>query len=146
MSLLTAIDVLGVQRFIFLSNRLRDVVTGSYLVHWSTSSEGALKKLVNTKHVLLAGGGNAIVEFDSIDKARTFTARYTRLLHDEAPGLEVAVVHKEFESGSLDRALQEIQTELARAKTERSPSVPLSGLSVTASCRQTGLPTTSAAP
>lgn len=140
MPVLTAIDVLGVQRFIFLSNRLRDVVTGSYLVHWSTSSEGALTKLVDTKHVLLAGGGNAIIEFDSIDKARAFTARYTRLLHDEAPGLEVAVVHKEFESGSLARALQEIQIELARAKTERSPSVPLLGLSVTASCRETGLP------
>lgn len=139
MPVLTAIDVLGVQRFVFSSNRLRDVVTGSYLVHWSTSEEGALEELSST-NILLAGGGNAIVEFDSMEGARFFTARYTRLLHDEAPGLEVVVVHKEFKVGRLAQALQEIQIELARAKTERFPSTPLLGLSVTASCGETGLP------
>ncbi|MCX9080546.1 MAG: hypothetical protein OIN84_21475, partial [Candidatus Methanoperedens sp.] len=75
MPVLTAIDVLGVQRFIFSSNRLKDVVTGSYWVHWSTSREGALKDLVSREKILLAGGGNAIIEYDSIEKAREFAAR-----------------------------------------------------------------------
>lgn len=140
MPVLTAIDVLGVQRFVFLSNRLRDVVTGSYLVHWSTSAEGALKGLVPTDKILLAGGGNAIVETGSMQDARSLAARYIRRLHDEAPGLEVAVVHKEYDDGSLARTLLDIQIELARTKTERFPSAPLLGLSVTASCRETGLP------
>jgi hypothetical protein len=140
MPVLTAIDVLGVQRFVFLSNRLRDVVTGSYLVHWCTSAEGALRGLIPTDKILLAGGGNAIVETRSMEEARSFAARYIRLLHDEAPGLEVALVHKEYDDGSLARTLLDIQIELARTKTERFPSAPLLGLSVAASCKETGLP------
>lgn len=147
MPVLTAIDVLGVQRFVFSSNRLRDVVTGSFLVHWSTSLAGALSKLAEERDIVFASGGNVVIRFDSPEKAHDFTARYhdftaryTRLLYDEAPGLEVAVVHKEFQSGGLARALREIQIELARAKTERTPSVPLLGLSVNASCRETALP------
>ena len=157
MPVLTAIDVLGVQRFIFSSNRLRDVVTGSFLVHWSTSRDrechnldsnihgkqkGALSNLVSQEDILFAGGGNAIIEFSSIEEAQGFAARYSRLLHDQAPGLEVVVGHKEFDSGGLARALREIQIELARTKTERLPPVPPLGLSVTASCRETGLPAT----
>ncbi|NLI82931.1 MAG: hypothetical protein GX443_14755 [Deltaproteobacteria bacterium] len=141
MPVLTAIDVLGVQRFIFSSNRLRDVVTGSHLVHWSTSLDGALGKLAERGDIIFAGGGNAVIQFDTLGKAHDFTARYTRLLYDEAPGLEVAVVHKEFQSGKLARALREVQIEMARRKTERTPSVPLLGLSVTASCQETALPT-----
>ncbi len=142
MPVLTAIDVLGVQRFVFLSNRLRDVVTGSYLVHWSTAADGALSGLVAQGKILLAGGGNAIVQSDSIANARSFASRYARLLHDEAPGLDVVIVHKEYPAGDLAQSLQDIQIELARTKTERVPSVPLRGLSVTASCRETGLPAT----
>ncbi len=142
MPVLTAIDVLGVQRFVFLSNRLRDVVTGSYLVHWSTASDGALRGLVTQDKILLAGGGNAIVQSDSIAHARSFASCYTRLLHDKAPGLDVVIVHKEYSAGDLAQSLQDIQIELARTKTERVPSVPLRGLSVTASCRETGFPAT----
>lgn len=145
MAVLTGIDVLGVQRYIFSSNRIRDVVTGSYIVHWSTSLDGAIaemvdKRLVAEKDVLLAGGGNAYIEFPSIEKARAFTAQYTRTLHDHAFGLEVVVVHEPFEEGCLALALQKIQITLACAKTARVPSVPLSGISVTASCMETGQP------
>lgn len=144
MPVLTGIDVLGVQRFVFSSNRLRDVVAGSYLVHWSTSSEnGALTGLAPKEYILLAAGGNAFIEFCSIDEARYFAARYTRRLHNEVPGLEVVLVHEEFIPGKLARALQNIQIKLAKAKTERIPSVPLLGHSVTASCVETGMPATS---
>lgn len=145
MAVLTGIDVLGVQRYIFTSNRIRDVVAGSYIVHWSTSLKGAIaemeaRKFVSKKDVLLAGGGNAYIEFPSIDKAKTFAAHYTRLLHDRASGLDVVVVHEPFEVGGLAMALKNIQISLACAKTERFPSVPLSGISVTASCMETGQP------
>ena len=142
MPVLTAIDVLGVQRFIFSSNRLRDAVAGSYLVHWSTSRDGALEGLVPKEKILLAGGGNAIVEFDSAEKARKFAAYYSRSLYDNAYGLEAAIAHQSFEPGGLAQALQNIQTELARQKVERVPAAPLLGLSVTASCQETGQPAT----
>jgi len=144
MPVLTAIDVLRVQRFVFSTNRVRDMVTGSFLVHWSTSREGALNSSKShvPMNILLAGGGNAIVEFDSLDQARSFTAHYTHRLHEHAPGLEVLVVHRPFGKGHLAQTLQQIQIDLAREKTERLPSAPLLGLSVTASCVETGLPAT----
>ena len=140
MPVLTGIDVLGVQRFVFSSNRLRDVVSGSFLVHWCTSTDGALLDLVSKEKILLAAGGNAIIEFDSLDEAKSFAALYSRLLYEEAPGLEVALYHKPYNPGGLAWALQEIQIDLARSKMARSPSVPQLGLSITASCIETGLP------
>lgn len=139
MPVLTAIDTLGVQRFIFSSNRLRDVVAGSWLVHWSTDKNGALKEL-EKEQILLAAGGNAILRFRSLNDARDFTARYSRKLYDEAPGLEVAIAHREYDEGSLAETLLEIQKYLARSKNARKPDARLLGISVTASCQETGLP------
>jgi len=142
MPVLTGIDVLGVQRFVFASNRLKDVVTGSFLVHWSTAPDGPLSCSGSTGSILFAGGGNAIVEFNTNEEAKVFAAHYIRLLYDEVPGLEVVLEHEIFEHGNLAVALQNLQIKLARAKTQRFPSVPLSGLSVTATCMETGQPAT----
>jgi len=142
MPVLTGIDVLGVQRFVFASNRLKDVVTGSFLVHWCTAPDGPLTCSGSTGNTLFAGGGNAIVEFHTIDEAKSFAARYTRLLYDHVPGLEIVMTHKPFNDGCLAQAILDLQTDLALMKTERIPSVPLSGISITASCVATGLPAT----
>lgn len=142
MPVLTGIDVLGVQRFVFASNRLRDMVTGSFLVHWSTSCKGGLSGLVAENNILLADGGNAIVEFASLDEAKAFAGAYTRLLYDQVPGLDVVLVHETFENGNLAVALQNVHLKMACAKADRLPSVPLLGLSVTASCMETGFPAT----
>ena len=140
MPVLTAVDVLGIQRFVFLSNRLKDVIAGSWMVHWSTDINGALNGLVEKEQVLVAGGGNLAIEFDSMEKARSFASYYTRRLHDEAPGLQVVIVHRPFEPGNLARTLKLIQIDLAKAKNEYAPSAPLLGISVTASCSESGLP------
>jgi len=140
MPFLTAIDVVGIQRFVFASNRLKDVVSGSWLVHWSTAIDEVLKDLVDKDRVLLAAGGNVIVEFDTLNEARSFACRYTRDLHDKAPGLDVALIHRGYEKGKLSDALLKIQADLARLKMEPKVSSPLLGLSVTAACRETGLP------
>jgi len=153
MPVLTGIDVLGVQRFVFSSNRLKDVVAGSYLVEWSTSREGALLELLHKgwiekdEDILLASGANAFIVFTDKVKARTFAAEYTRLLYDKAPGVEVIIVHEEISKEGLAAALQKIQKNiLPRKKTERIPSVPLAGVSVTATCMETGFPAVDFAP
>ncbi len=140
MPVLTGIDVLGVQRYVFASNRLRDAVAASWIVHWATATDGALND--SGGEVLLASGGNAIIRFGDDARARDFAARYTRRLYEEAPGLEVVVVHRIHAAGALAAALGRLQVDLARAKLDRVPSVPQLGLSVTATCRITGLPAT----
>jgi len=144
MPVLTGIDVLGVQRYVFASNRLRDAVAASWLVHWATSVEGTLSTCAG--QVLLAGGGNAIVRFSDEAQARDFLTSYTRQLYNEAPGLEVIAVMRKYEDGSVAAALRHLQVDLARAKLERVPSVPQLGISVTEPCRITGLPATGVDP
>jgi hypothetical protein len=141
MPVLTGIDVLGIQRYIFASNRLRDSVGASWLVHWATGRSGALAAAPRFGgHVLLGSGGNALVRFEGREGALDFAAHYSRQLYDKAPGLEVVVEHLDYEPGGLAFALQRLQIVLARAKLERVPSTPQLGISVTAPCRVTGLP------
>lgn len=138
MPVLTAIDVLGVQRYVFASSRLRDVISASWLVHWATARDGALCGV--DAEVLLAAGGNAILETPDVQLARAFAGAYSRRLLDQAPGLDVVMVQHPFEVGGLARALALLQQEVARAKLGRVPSTEQLGLGVTASCRITGLP------
>jgi hypothetical protein len=140
MPVLTGIDVLGVQRYVFASNRLRDAVAASWLVHWATGADGALHE--SGGDVLLASGGNAILCFPDRGRAHEFVTRYTRRVYDDAPGLEVVVAHEPFHNGGLATALGRLQVKLANSKLERTPATPLLGLSVTAGCDITGLPAT----
>jgi len=142
MPVLTGIDILGIQDYVFASNRLRDVISASWLVHWATAKDGALAQagLEEGAEVVLASGGNAILSFQDQTRARDFVTRYSRLLYDKAPGLEVAVVHHCFEPGGLADAMHKLQLDLSVAKLERMPSVPQLGISVTAACQITGLP------
>ncbi len=143
MPVVTGVDVLGIQRYVFGSNRLRDVLAASWMVDHVTAAE-TLKRWENHQpaQVLLAAGGNAIMEFPSIAAGRAWTALYTRWLQETAPGLEVVVAHRPYEAGHLAWALKALQIDLAVAKTERVPGVPQLGLSVTAPCHITGLPAT----
>ncbi len=138
MSVLTAVDVLKVQEYVFSSNRLRDVVSASWNVHWATTKDGALRNYQG--QVLCAAGGNAVLEFADMPEARSFAARYTSALLEETPGLEVIIKHRFFRKGELAAALLALQKDLALAKLERVPSVKQLGLSVTASCSITGSP------
>lgn len=142
MAVVTGIDLLGIQRYVFASNRLRDVLAASWMVDHVVKREpdSLLQWGMTGDRVLLAAGGNAIVEFESLDEARTWTGRYTRWLQSEAPGLDVVVAHRPYDGRSLAWGLKALAVDLARAKLERRPSTPQLGLSVTAACSVTGLP------
>lgn len=142
MPVLTAVDVLGIQRYVFASNKLRDVVAASNFVEDASgeNEKGMLNEVEVPFDRLLTAGGEAYLLFSDMNEARKFARRYTRLLADRAPGMEVAVFHKEYEDGNLARAVSEIQTAVAESKTRRKPSVPVLGLSVTEKCAITGLP------
>ncbi|MGH8899547.1 MAG: Cas10/Cmr2 second palm domain-containing protein [Egibacteraceae bacterium] len=142
MPVLVAVDLVAIQRFVFQSNRLKDAVGGSQIAEWATSTEGLVGELAPGA-ALVGAGGNAILEFegtDAADAAKRFTARYTRRLLQEAPGLEAAVAHRSYERGDLAKALLALQVDLGCAKTELRASAPLLGLGVTAVCRETGRP------
>ena len=138
MPVLTAVDVLNVQGYVFASNQLNDVISASWVVHWATSKNGALDEW--EKHVIFAAGGNALLEFETFEDARLFAAIYTRLLLDEAPALGVVIVHRQYSKGEMAAKLQLLQLDLAQAKLKRKVSAQQLGLSINASCKLTGLP------
>jgi hypothetical protein len=143
MPILTGIDILGIQKYIFASNRLRDVLAASWLVDHITGSASLTNRGVKPENILLAAGGNAIIEFDNDDAARDWVTHYTRWLYETANGLEVVIAHRSYSPGRLAAALRALQVDLARAKSSRLPSSEQLGLSVTAECTFTGLPATS---
>jgi hypothetical protein len=137
MKVLTGIDLLGIQKYVFTSNRLRDVVSASWLVQWATSREGVLSRWRD--QVVHAGGGSAILAFDSMDEAQKGAGAYTRDVLEKAPGLELVVAHHPIQS-SVAESLRDLQVILARRKLERKPHANALGLAVTAPCSVTGLP------
>ncbi|MFW6114155.1 MAG: hypothetical protein ACOC7K_00270 [bacterium] len=146
MPVLTAIDVLGIQSYIFASNRLRDVVGASHLVEWVTSRNGGLcfdNDAIPTPEIVVAAGGNAILRFSTTDDAKKFVLYYSRRLLEEAPELDVAIAHRPYEDGQLARGLLALQVELAKAKLNRRPHAPQLGLGVMQPCVVTGLPASS---
>ncbi|MCS7025448.1 MAG: hypothetical protein NZV14_11655 [Bryobacteraceae bacterium] len=138
MRVLTGIDLLGIQNYVFASNRLRDVVSASWLVHWATWREGALQPW--RQQVLHAGGGSALLAFDSLKEAKLFAGAYTRRVLDQAPGIDLVVTHCLGEQKRISESLQDLQILLARKKLERKPHAGSLGLGVTAACEITGLP------
>ena len=144
MPVLTAIDVLGIQSYVFASNRLRDVVGASYLVEWASSRDRGLRldnhHDVPPPEIIVAAGGNAILRFNTTDAAKQFALRYSRGLLERAPGLDVAIAHQPYDDGKLAHGLLALQVQLAKAKLNRYPQVPQLGLSVMQPCDVTGLP------
>ncbi len=147
MPVVTGIDVIGIQGYVFASNRLRDVLAASWMVDHvlKRQTDSLLQWGMTDDHVLLAAGGNAIVEFDHLDAARRWSQHYTRWLQDEAPGLDIVIAHRTYKNdgNSLAWGLKALAVDLARAKFDRRPGAPQLGLSVTAPCSVTGLPATS---
>jgi hypothetical protein len=137
MPVLTQVDLLGIQSYVFATNRLRDAVSGSALVERLAAWVAAVCPPAD---VILAAGGNTLLRFPGAAQARDAITRLSRQAHDEAPGLGLVAAHRPYEAGRLAEALRLGQEDLRRAKEERLPGVPLLGLGVTQPCRETHLP------
>jgi len=94
--------------------------------------------------VLYAGGGNFVVLFDDENKAKKFNYKLSRRALEEAPGLQLVIAQQEmnWHKHVLRDKRNEVFHMLTVQKRNHARSAPLLGLSVTASCRSTGLPAT----
>lgn len=161
---LVIVDTTGIQSYIFGSNRLRENVGASFLVHQATEGwlmqtpdaflppgrhnirdDGrndtlAIEKGDLDAELLYAGGGNTILLFRNLEDVKRFGRELSKRLIVEAPGLDAAIVSHPFSwTDNLACALQAAMEQMARQKQERARSQPLLGLGVTAACASTGL-------
>jgi len=156
---ITVVDTTGKQNYIFSSNRLRENIGASRLLSKSTKEwvEDSLHKLkipkelqekpIETSQVdaelIYADGGNALIIFRSHRLAIEFTEILSRRVLKEAPGINLLVIHDDFEweKNDLYAVVEELKkNKIDNQKYERITSAPLLGLSVTASCNSTQLP------
>lgn len=90
-------DVTGIQRYIYNSNKLKDIIGASELVRWALDEGLVLSgedSRYNGKRVY-TGGGSAVLAFDSQDAWKTFNRVFTRRLLRKVPGLSVISVSNE---------------------------------------------------
>ncbi|MBW4650110.1 MAG: hypothetical protein KME06_15690 [Kastovskya adunca ATA6-11-RM4] len=167
----TVLDTTGIQPYIFGSNRLRENIGASYLVSQATDNwaREALEKLkIDIKQELYAfnpekhqpdakprieddglaaelvyaGGGNTVLLFSDKQYAVQFTQILSKRILEEAPGINLIAVHKEFDwdNQSLYDVVRDLmKNDLDVKKRSRISSAPLLGLGVTATCRSTQL-------
>lgn len=119
--ILTLVDTVSIQRYIFGSNRLRENIGASELVKQATKSwiADALKQTTSRFYfpdniyaddigsqtieagqieaeVVYVGGGNAMILFVDEAAAKQFTIVLSQQLLREAPGMEIVVAHTPF--------------------------------------------------
>lgn len=161
---LTIIDTIGIQSYIFASNRLRENLGASELVErairaWVREALPSPHNLDDQSAIiadrriedapdlqaelLLQGGGNAIIIFRDAAEARAMVGRLSRKLLTDAPGLSIAVAHVPFAwatpLGGERGAMRALYQALAAAKQLRPADAALPGQGVTLECRSTGL-------
>lgn len=156
---LTILDTISIQNYIFGSNRLRENIGASELVKQATQDwvRQCLPKPNNVTQpsltierdqlqaeLIYAGGGNTMIMFDTVPRAKTFVTELSERLLTDAPGLDIAVVHQPFKwendslGGSKKGVVHQAMMALANRKRNQPVHRPLSGLSVTAECQSTG--------
>jgi hypothetical protein len=94
--------------------------------------------------VVYAGGGNAVILFDTLPHAKAFATAISKKLIATAPGIKFTVVHTEFEwadevlGGEKSGVVFSAFGKLTDAKRRQPASRPLAGLSVSAFASQQG--------
>ncbi len=149
--ILTLLDTMQIQKYIFGSNRLQEMIGASEIVRWCSdtaitdilgSSESKIEDGAQSE-IVYAGGGNAKILFDSIDRAREFTRLWSRKVLQEAPGLRIAVHHEKF---NMDEDFRQVVNRAERSLARKKRNYPADADSLAvpfvARCLSTGKPAT----
>ncbi len=151
---LVAVDLRGIQAFVFGGHRILDAVGRAALVAELTATSGprgGAADLLPPGHAVLRDAGGALtVVLPDAAAAREFTGRYTRRLRERAGDLTPVVAHVPYgrwEQGppdtpvGVDEALAVLPERLRRARRSMSAlHTPARGHGITAPCSVSGGP------
>ena len=157
--IITILDAMGIQDYIFGSNKLKDNIGASELVYMAlnclpievlqTKFPGRVNpssgyqpdvscSIINDNgkfdaELFYAGGGTTVVFFADDTFAKKFALAYSIRLLEDAPGLHVECIHHKM-GKDLATALEDAFIALAKRKSAHNASAPLLGLGVTLPC------------
>jgi hypothetical protein len=101
MGKLALYDIAGIQRFVYRSNKLKDIIGASSLV--KLALDEYLKPLLNNEsEVIFSGGGNTVIEFENRNDWQAFNKQFSRMLLVKVPGLEVRSVCEDDDKSAVE--------------------------------------------
>ncbi|MCF6157616.1 MAG: hypothetical protein E3K32_03370 [wastewater metagenome] len=157
------LDVVSIQKYIFGSKKLKGNLGASYLIEeiYLSHLQQAIKKILSydkmnfvswkgkpdeclikdTKvsfEIGYIGGGNALLLFSEIDKAKDFIREWTKILMVEAPGVITAVACNKFDLNNFKKSVKELFGKLWENKYQHVPQTIIPRHGITAECPYTG--------
>ncbi|WP_045217688.1 Cas10/Cmr2 second palm domain-containing protein [Desulfonatronovibrio magnus] len=138
--IITIFDALGIQEYLFGSNKLAENIGGSYLVDqamkvWLPQQADHLG--ISKSKLVYNAGGNAVFQLDDMEKeAKPLAVKFSKVLLEKSPGLNIACYHYRNNPGTpLNVALQEAFAGLRKVKSQRTYGLhKLLGFGVTQLC------------
>jgi hypothetical protein len=127
---ISIVAAVSIQEFIFRTNKLREQVAASKMV------EDAFDFWTGKPVCVFAGGGQAVLRFDSLEAAHRQVFEWTREWLEKAPGLRIAAAHLEYsaEEDAAD-AWREVKYRLLpRAEAAAAPGSELGALPLVQQC------------
>ncbi|ASS99763.1 hypothetical protein B9L19_11430 [Geobacillus thermocatenulatus] len=152
---LSMFDINGIQKYVFQSNRLQEIVgastlveqslseflldsireqipQGQYVVDWKQAADFSFLNDDRIRcEIIYVGGGNALVAFREKEDAKRVTRRFSLMLLEKAPSLTFTVVHEVVEGKNFNQDRKTVTAALLRKKSEMIPPAKMGGISIT---------------
>lgn len=153
------VDIGSKQKYIFSSNRLKEIIGASEIIKFVTEELGKqiLKSMgestenfvvdINSSenykgNILFEAGGNAMYIFDTREKAERFNQEFSRFVIKHFDGLELLMVIEKFDLNNRDirNLYDEIENKLTIKKGKRKSDFKRIGYGLTKLCTSTRKP------
>lgn len=136
-------DVRGIQRFVFASAQLRDVIGRSAMVrHVVNRTEGPLADAARATgaDVISAAGGRSVVHCTDEPTARSFAARYSRALLETCRELDPVITRVPVATSVVATLIGPLPRRCGAVAAAWTGRAGIEGLTVTELCEVTGRP------
>lgn len=158
------LDIVGIQRYVFSSNKLKENIGASYLIQqiYEEPLQGTIREIfpgIDTNvfaawrekpeeitirqsetlfEIGYIGGGNALLFFKEQSHAQEFVSKWTRRLLVETPGIITAAAIEEFDLDDFQKSKKNLFKKLSENKFKYIPQTIIPRHGITADCARTG--------
>lgn len=147
------VDIGSKQKYIFSSNRLKEIIGASEIIRYVTENlgkevlrnMGKNQKLYtgnNNGNILFEAGGNAMYIFDDEKEAINFNKIFSKFVIEYFDGLELLIIIKEFDmqNKNIVNLYEEMEEMLTKKKSRRKNQFRRIGYGLTKICANTRKP------